>query len=288
MAPKGSSKGKGKAREKIPTSVINRRLSLDRDRMKGFISEHIRGLIRIYNVCGVKDGRAWDRFHDIIFLDPVTTRHFSQFQLMWPHRRSRSSPFREWWAAFRSYMGQMFDKTHDQMNNWRWDNPHAFWDEVDRSNPQTTSSGNVERTGERFSWYGSDDLRAKIEPPSCRQYKRGDVLAVRPQILDEIIDEDDDDENWVDPAAPSGGSSRPGDGNDNDNGEGEEDTQGGEKGTGKGKGTMDVKGKGMGKGKGNGNRKGIVKRTPGGDDISRAVALQLQKERNEADSGTEG
>jgi len=95
MAPKGSSKGKGKARAKMPTSVINRRLSLDRDRMKGFISEHIRGLIRIYIVCGVKDERAWDLFYDIIFLVPVTTRHFSQFQLMWPHRRSRSSPFRE-------------------------------------------------------------------------------------------------------------------------------------------------------------------------------------------------
>ena len=288
MAPKGSSKGKGKARAKMPTSVINRRLSLDRDRIKGFISEHIRGLIRIYNVCGVKDERAWDLFYDIIFLDPVTTRHFSQFQLMWPHRRSRSSPFREWWAAFRSYMGQMFDKTRDQMNNWRWDNPRAFGDQVDRSNPQTTSSGKVKRTGERFSWYGSDDLRAKIEPPSCRQYKPGDFLAVRPLNWDEIIDEDDDDDNWADPGAPSGGRSRPGDGNDNDDGESEEDTQGGEKGTGKGKGTKDGKGKGKGKGKGNGNGKGIVKRTPGGDDISRAVALQLQKERYEADSGTEG
>ena len=126
MAPKGSSKGKGKARAKMPTSVINRRLSLDQDCIKGFISEHIRGLIRIYNVCGVKDERAWDLFYDIIFLDPVTTRHFSQFQLMWPHRRSRSSPFREWWAAFRSYMGQMFDKIGDQMNNWSWDKPHAL------------------------------------------------------------------------------------------------------------------------------------------------------------------
>jgi hypothetical protein len=114
MATKGGSKGKGNARAKMPTSVINRRLLFDRDRIKGFISEHIRGLIPIYNVCGVKDARAWDLFYDIIFLDPVTTRHFSQFQLTWPHHRSRSSPFLEWWAAFRSYMGQMFDKTRDQ------------------------------------------------------------------------------------------------------------------------------------------------------------------------------
>jgi hypothetical protein len=84
MAPKGSHKGKGKATAsgKMPTSVINGRLSLNRDHIKGFILEPIRGLIWIYNVCGVKDERAWDLFYDIIFLDPVTTRHLSQFQLM--------------------------------------------------------------------------------------------------------------------------------------------------------------------------------------------------------------
>ena len=151
MAPKGSRKGKGKARAKMPTSVMNRRLSLDWHHIEGFISEHIRGPIRIYNVCGAKDERAWDLFYDIIFLDPVTTRHFSQFQLMWPHLRSRSSPFREWWAAFRSYIGQMFDKTHDQMNNWRWDNQCASGDQVDCSNLQAASSGHVKRSGERSS-----------------------------------------------------------------------------------------------------------------------------------------
>jgi hypothetical protein len=79
MAPMGSSKGKRKVRAKIPTSVINRRLSLDRCCVKGFISEHIRGLIRMYNVCGLKDEKAWDLVYDIIFLDPATTRQFSQF-----------------------------------------------------------------------------------------------------------------------------------------------------------------------------------------------------------------
>jgi hypothetical protein len=56
----------------------------------------------------------------------------------------------------------------------------------------------------------------------------------------------------------------------------------------KGKGTMHRKGKEKGKGKGNGKGKGIVKQTLGGDDISHAVALQLEKDRCEADSGTEG
>ena len=227
-------------RAMMPTSVINRRFSLDGDRIKGFISEHIRGLIRIYNVCGIKDERAWDLFYDMIFLDPVTTHHLSQFQLMWLHRRSRSWPFREWWPALCSHMGQMFDKTCDQMNNWRWDNPRAFSDQVECSNPQTTSLGKVKRTREHFSWYGSDHLRAQIEPPSCRQYKPGDFLAVRQLNWDEIIDEDDDDENWVDPEESSGGRSSPGDGNDNDDSEGEEDTQGSEKGTRKGKGTKDI------------------------------------------------
>jgi hypothetical protein len=279
MAPKGSSKGKGKAKAMMLTSVINQLMSLDRDHIQGLISEHIRELIRIYNLCGVKDERAWDLFYDKICLDLVTTGHFSQFQLMWSHRRSRSSPVREWWPAMRSYMGRMFDKTQDEMHNWRWDTPHAFGDEVYPSNPQTTSSGKVKRTAECFPWCGSNDLRAKIEPPSCRQYKPGDFLAVRPLNWDETIDEDDDDENWADPGAPSGGKSLLGDGYDNDIGEGEEDMQRGEKGTGKGKGTQDGNGIGTGKGKGNGKGKGIVKQTPRADDISRAVVLQLQKER---------
>jgi hypothetical protein len=157
----------------------------------------------------------------------------------------------------------MFDKTRDQRNIWRWDNPHAFGVQVDRSNLQTTSSGKVKRTGERLSWYGSDDLRVKIEPPSWRQYKPRDFLAITPLIWDEIIDENDDDENWADPGVPSSGRNRPGDGNDNDDGDGEEETQGGEKRTGKRKGTKDGNGKEKGEGKGNGKVQGIVKKPQG-------------------------
>jgi hypothetical protein len=133
--------------------------------------------------------------------------------------------------------------------------------------------------------YGSYDLREKIEPPCCHKYEPGDFPAVRPLNWDEIIDEDDDDENWADPGMPSDGRSHVGDGNHNDDNEGEEDTLGGKKGTGKGKGTQggkgkgkateDGKGKGKGKGKVNGKGKGIIKQTPEGDDISRAVALHL-------------
>jgi hypothetical protein len=53
-------------------------------------------------------------------------------------------------------------------------------------------------------------------------------------------------------------------------------------GNGKGNATEEGKGKTHSKGK------GIVKQTPGGDDISHAVTSQLQKEMYEADSDTEG
>jgi hypothetical protein len=195
-------------------------------------------------------------------------------------------------------MGYMFDKTRDQMNNWRWDNPRAFGDQVDLSNPQTASSGKVTCTGERFSSYASDVFRAKIEQPGCRQYKPSDFLVVRPLNWDEIINEDDDEENWADTGVQSSRRSCRGDGNNNDDGESEEDTEGGVKGTRKkkgttdgkarGKATEDRKGKGKGTGMGNGKEKGIVKPTPEGDDISHAVALQLQKEMSEPDLDTEG
>jgi len=95
MAAKGSRKGKGKAtaRAKLPTSVINQHLSLDWERIKVFIPEHICELLRIYHLSGVMDQMAWDLLYDIFFLDTGTTRQFSHFQLLWPPRRSRSSLF---------------------------------------------------------------------------------------------------------------------------------------------------------------------------------------------------
>jgi hypothetical protein len=196
-------------------------------------------------------------------------------------------------------MGQMFDKTRDQMNDWRLDNASAFVDEVDRSNLQTTCSGKFKRNCEVFSWYGSsDNISAKIEPPSCRQYKSGHLLGVRTLNWNQIIDKDHDDDIWADPGAPSAGRCGAGDGNDNDRCQSEEDMQGDEKGTGNGNRKKDWKstgkaseaGKGKGKEMGKGNTKGkcIVMHTPGGDDISRAVALQLQRELSDAYMDTEG
>jgi hypothetical protein len=157
----------------------------------------------------------------------------------------------------------MFDTTRGQRNNWRWETHPAFgqkWITSIRSQP---SRGKVKPNRKYFSWYGIDDLRAKIQPRSCRQYKAGSFLAVGPLNWDKIIDKDDDNENWVDPRAQSGARSRPGDGNDDDDGERKEATQGCEKSIGKGKGKKDGKGTGKGKVKGNAKGKGIVKQTLG-------------------------
>jgi hypothetical protein len=142
----------------------------------------------------------------------------------------------------------MFDKPWDQINNLSWDKPHVFGYEVHFSKPQTSSSGKFKCTGEHFSWYGSNGSRAMVEPPSCQQYKPGDFLPVRPMNCDEILDEDNDGENWAAPEAPSGLRSCRSDGNDNDHSEYEEHTDEGANGTGKEKGTKVAMGKGHGKG----------------------------------------
>jgi len=151
---------------------------------------------------------------------------------MWPHRRSSSLPFRKWWVDFRSYTGQMFRKTYNQIINWRQDNPHSFGNEVKHRNPQTTSSGKFKPTCHRFAWYGSDDLRGKIGPPSCRQWKPSNYLGVRQLNCDKIIDKVDDEQNWVDPGVWSGGRRDPCIGNVNDDGDSGVNRQGGDIGTG--------------------------------------------------------
>jgi hypothetical protein len=105
--------------------------------------------------------------------------------------------------------------------------PHAFGEQVDPTNSRTTSSGQVKLTAELFSWYGSYDHWAKIKPPYCWQYKPGDFLVVRPLNSNEIIDKEDDIDNWADPGAPSDWRIRPSDGNYYEDGQGEDSVSNG-------------------------------------------------------------
>jgi len=76
---------------------------------------------------------------------------------------------------------------------------------------------------------------AMNEPPSYWQYKPGDFLAVSPLNQDEIIDDNDDYGNWVNPESPNGWRCRPRDGSDNADGQGDVDTQRSDKELGKGR-----------------------------------------------------
>jgi len=171
MAPMGSHKAKwnATARAKIPTSVINRCQTLHRDRLQGYISQHICGLMQIFNISSVYYGSEWYLFYDISLCDPVMTSHFPQFWVIGLNRRRTWLPFWEWLVTFHSCMQQMFDKTSSEMNNWRWVNAHTFGDQVNHSNVWATSLRMVEWTGQHYSRYSSDDIRALIEPACCQK-----------------------------------------------------------------------------------------------------------------------
>ena len=90
---------------------------------KSFMAEHIRALIRIFAIAGIKDAGAVELMFDIMFIDPTTVRHFRQFQGMWRHRRSRQHPYKLWWDTFRVFLRDCFDKTRTQMNHYHQENP---------------------------------------------------------------------------------------------------------------------------------------------------------------------
>jgi len=195
MAPKDSRKGMGKAtaRAKMMTSVPNWRLSFGQNRTKGVMSDQIRVPLSELRCLQC---HWWEAVEPLLWYNLCWSSHDSAHctisaDVAAPHEQEFG--FLEVVGSLRLRYAANVYKDRDQRNDWGSDNPRAFGDEVDFSNPQITSLAKVTRTGQRFSWYGSDDLRVKIEPPSCRQYKPGDILAVKPKNLDEIIDEVDDD-----------------------------------------------------------------------------------------------
>ena len=85
---------------------------------KTFLAEHIRGLISIYGLRGVKSDGAFGLMYDILFIDNITTDHFSQFQWMWGHHDSKEPQYDLWWSVFRKFLRDCFNKSREQLNRY--------------------------------------------------------------------------------------------------------------------------------------------------------------------------
>lgn len=133
------------------TDSIKERLHLD-GFIKQLIAEHIRALIRIYAIGGVKDPEALDLMYDILFIDPVTTRHFWQFQGMWKHRGSNETQYKAWWDAFMAFLRDCFDTTRRQMNRYHAETPPADY----------TDDGVAKYHVKKGGWYPGTP---KMQPP---------------------------------------------------------------------------------------------------------------------------
>jgi len=151
VAPKGNSEGMANVRTKMPTSVRNWCQPLDQDHVKRFICEEICRFIQMYNLCGIKAQSAWDFIYCIIFLDSEQDLTLFTIPGYVPIPQQQVSAFSGAVGCRLLIQGQMFHTIRNQMNNCRCDNPHAFRDQVGRSNPQTTCCGIIKCTSERFS-----------------------------------------------------------------------------------------------------------------------------------------
>jgi hypothetical protein len=100
-----------------PNDDIKRLLLLEGSR-KTFLAEHIRALIRIYGLRGIKADGSDGLLYDILFRDNITTDHFAQFQWMWHNRFSGVQEHKEWWKTFQGFIVDCFNKTRTQTNKY--------------------------------------------------------------------------------------------------------------------------------------------------------------------------
>lgn len=170
------------------TDTIKEQLQLE-GFSKAFIAEHIRALIRIYAIRGIKDPYATDLSYDIMFMDPTTSPHFHRFRDMWRFRLSKSSPFVEWWSAFRAFLRDCFDKTRVQMNRFANENPDA---PVQRPTHGTQDCEDNVGNGRDNEWYPG---LAKMRP-ARHESNSAPVLIVNPNTAAAARD------NIVTPATP--------------------------------------------------------------------------------------
>ena len=77
----------------------------------------------MYAIAGIKDAGAVDLMFDIMFIDPITVRHFRQFQGIWRYHLLRQKQYKLWWDTFRAFLRDCFDKTRTQMNHYHKENP---------------------------------------------------------------------------------------------------------------------------------------------------------------------
>jgi hypothetical protein len=168
--------------KKIPstpskTDAIKDTLRLD-GFAKQFMAEHIRGLIRMYAIHGVKDDGAIDLMYDILFLDPVTTRHFAQFQGMWKQRASTQPRHIEWWSGFRAFLRDCFDKTRVQMNRYHKENPPLPTDSD--TDPDSDDSNDCDDS-KRGKGHAKKDIwypgTPKLQPPSHKRATPPTIIA---------------------------------------------------------------------------------------------------------------
>jgi hypothetical protein len=85
---------------------------------KSIMAEQLRAVICMYGIGGIKDGPIDQLFYEILFLDPLTTRHFGRFQPMWEHRNSTQPPFLKWWTQFRAFVRDCLDMTRASNNRY--------------------------------------------------------------------------------------------------------------------------------------------------------------------------
>jgi hypothetical protein len=92
----------------------------------------------------------------------------------------------------------MFDKTHIEMNHWKWENARTFGDQLNYSIVRATSLRMVLRTGQHYSLYRCYDISAMLELARYREQNLADFLAVGLLQWNEIIESDNVDYNCVD------------------------------------------------------------------------------------------
>ena len=118
QAANGSEEAVGPKVPKAPSKADEWKQSLrfGTSRARSFYAEHIRSLIRLYCLHGIKKGDATSLIHDILFTDPTCAKHFAQFQGEWNHRHEREGQHAEWWSSFRAFLRDCFDKTRAAVN----------------------------------------------------------------------------------------------------------------------------------------------------------------------------